>query len=139
MRYPMFAKTENGGFKDIDEVEFRLAEVAYMIAECRMRAGDATGAKEYVDKVRSRYFTDKAALNIPGPGFTSFDMDWMLSQWGLEYLAEGRRRRTDLRRFDKFTQGQWWFLDVQQKMDLIFLQSAIVSTNGIHCLLLHFL
>jgi len=109
MRYPMFAKTENGGFKDIDEVEFRLAEVAYMIAECRMRAGDATGAKEYVDKVRSRYFTDKAALNIPGPGFTSFDMDWMLSQWGLEYLAEGRRRRTDLRRFDKFTQGQWWF------------------------------
>lgn len=45
MRYPMFAKTENGGFKDIDEVEFRLAEVAYMIAECRMRAGDATGAK----------------------------------------------------------------------------------------------
>ena len=33
----------------------------------------------------------------------------MLSQWGLEYLNEGRRRRTDLRRFDKFTQGQWFF------------------------------
>lgn len=109
MRYPMFAKTERGGFKDIDEVEFRLAEVVYMIAECRMRAGDVAGAKEYVDKVRGRYFTNKAALEEPGPGFNSFDMDWMLSQWGLEYLGEGRRRRTDLRRFDKFTQGQWWF------------------------------
>lgn len=45
----------------------------------------------------------------PGPGFSSFDNDWMLSQWGLEFLGEGRRRRTDLRRYDKFTQGQWWF------------------------------
>jgi hypothetical protein len=45
----------------------------------------------------------------PGPGFSSFDMDWMLSEWGLEFLNESRRRRTDLRRFDKFTQGQWWF------------------------------
>ena len=33
----------------------------------------------------------------------------MLDQWGQEFLGEGRRRRTDLRRFDKFTQGQWWF------------------------------
>ena len=46
---------------------------------------------------------------MPGPGFTQFDMDWMLSEWGKEYLGEGNRRRTDLRRFDKFTQGQWWF------------------------------
>ena len=60
-------------------------------------------------RVKTRYFTDKSALEQPGPGFTSFDMDWMLSEWGLEFLGEGRRRRTDLRRFDKFTQGQWWF------------------------------
>lgn len=109
MRYPMFAKTDKGGFKNIDEVEFRLAEVVLMIAECRMRAGDAPSAKQYVDMVRGRYFTNKAALDVAGPGFSAFDMDWMLSQWGLEYLGEGRRRRTDLRRFDKFTQGQWWF------------------------------
>ena len=35
--------------------------------------------------------------------------EWMLHQWGIEFLSEGRRRRTDLRRFDQFTQGQWWF------------------------------
>lgn len=34
---------------------------------------------------------------------------WNGGQWGVEFLNEGRRRRTDLRRFDKFTQGQWWF------------------------------
>ena len=109
IKYPMFPTTDKGGFKDIDEVEFRLAEVVYMIAECELRAGHADAAKEWVDKVRRRYFTDLSALNVPGPGFDKFDLDWMLSQWGLEYLSEGRRRRTDLRRFDKFTQGQWWF------------------------------
>ena len=33
----------------------------------------------------------------------------MLNEWGKEFIGEGNRRRTDLRRFDKFTQGQWWF------------------------------
>ena len=28
-------------------------------------------------------------LEQPGPGFTSFDMDWMLSEWGLEFLGDG--------------------------------------------------
>ena len=65
--------------------------------------------KNWYIELKQRYFTDKSALEQPGPGFTSFDMDWMLSEWGLEFLGEGRRRRTDLRRFDKFTQGQWWF------------------------------
>lgn len=109
IKYPMFPTTDKGGFKDIDEVEFRLAEVVLMIAECEMRKGDDKTAKQWVDRIRHRYFTDQSALDVPGPGFTAFDNDWILSQWGLEYLSEGRRRRTDLRRFDKFTQGQWWF------------------------------
>lgn len=109
MKYPLRAKTDKGGYKDISEVEFRLAEVYYMKAECRMRAGDAAAMKSNVDKVLTRYFTDKSKLDNPGRGFSAFDMDWMLSQWGIEFLSEGRRRRTDLRRFDKFTQGQWWF------------------------------
>ena len=77
-----------------------------------MRSGDAGGAKDLVDTVRGRYFSSsdkEAALAVPGPGFEEFDLDWMLSEWGKEFLSEGRRRRTDLRRYDKFTQGQWWF------------------------------
>lgn len=112
VKYPMFPKSTGVDFRDTDEVEFRLTEVVYMLAECKMRAGDATGAKELVNSVRQRYFSaaDWATVqDEPGRGFTAFDEDWMLSQWGLEFLCEGRRRRTDLRRFDKFTQGQWWF------------------------------
>lgn len=110
IKYPMAPGVFD--FRDAYEVEFRLSEVVFMLAECKMRAGATGEAKRLVDTVRKRYFSaaDWAlAENDPGPGFDAFDMDWMLSQWGLEFLCEGRRRRTDLRRHDKFTQGQWWF------------------------------
>lgn len=116
VKYPVYPE---GGVSiaNIDEVEFRLSEAYYMLAECKMRANDAPGAKALVNKVRDRYFTDKSALETPGRGFAAFDMDWMLSQWGTEFICEGRRRRTDLRRFDKFTQGQWWFFGRASEAD----------------------
>ena len=112
VKYPLYPNDEQGGFKSIDDVQFRLAEAYYNVAECEMRKGNSNEAKNYVDAVRQRYYKDSdraSALSVPGPGFTQFDMDWMLSEGGKEYLGEGNRRRTDLRRFDKFTQGQWWF------------------------------
>lgn len=112
VKYPIYPSSTGIDFQDIDEVEFRLSEVVFMLAECKMRAGDSNGAKELVNSVRRRYFSDADWATVkdqPGPGFASFDLDWMLGQWGMEFLSEGRRRRTDLRRFDKFTQGQWWF------------------------------
>lgn len=112
VKYPIYPTSAGIDFQNIDEVEFRISEVVYMLAECKMRAGDSNGAKELVNSVRQRYFsaTDWTAVkDVPGRGYTAFDMDWMLGQWGTEFLSEGRRRRTDLRRFDKFTQGQWWF------------------------------
>ena len=112
VRYPVLPDVCGVDFRNIDEVEFRLAEVYYMLAECKLRAGDANGAKDLVNQVRKRYFSAadwNTKKDEPGPGFTAFDEDWMLNEWGKEFLCEGRRRRTDLRRFDKFTQGQWWF------------------------------
>lgn len=111
LRYPVYPSSTGMDWRDADQVEFRLAEVYYALAECKLRAGDANGAKQLVNDVRQRYYSasDAAEIENPGPGFTSFDADWMFSEWGLEFLDEGRRRRTDLRRFDKFTQGQWWF------------------------------
>ena len=112
VKYPIYPASAGVDFQDIDEVEFRLAEVVYMLAECKMRAGDSGAAKDLVNSVRQRYFSASDWAQVkdePGRGYTAFDMDWMLGQWGMEYLSEGRRRRTDLRRFDKFTQGQWWF------------------------------
>lgn len=112
VRYPIYPDEVGFDYRNADEVEFRLSEVYYMLAECKLRAGDAEGAKTLVNQVRKRYFSTSdwaVAKDQPGPGFTAFDLDWMLNEWGKEFLGEGRRRRTDLRRFDKFTQGQWWF------------------------------
>ncbi len=112
VKYPLYPNDEAGGFKSIDDVQFRLAEAYLNVAECEMRKGNSTEAKNYIDRIRQRYFRSSdrtSALSIPGPGFKEFNLDWVLSEWGKEYLGEGNRRRTDLRRFDKFTQGQWWF------------------------------
>ena len=112
VKYPLYPNDDRGGFKSIDDVQFRLAEAYLNVAECEMRKGNSAEAKNYIDAIRTRYFksSDRAsALSIPGPGFSDFNLDWVLSEWGKEYLGEGNRRRTDLRRFDKFTQGQWWF------------------------------
>ncbi|MDE7109619.1 MAG: RagB/SusD family nutrient uptake outer membrane protein [Muribaculaceae bacterium] len=111
LRYPIYPTSTGIDWRDADQVEFRLAEVYYTLAECKLRKGNSGEAKQLVNDVRQRYYAPANISEIekPGPGFTAFDADWMLSEWGLEFLDEGRRRRTDLRRFDKFTQGQWWF------------------------------
>lgn len=88
MKYPIYPETAGVDFQNIDEVEFRLSEVVYMLAECKMRAGDADGAKDLVNSVRKRYFSaaDWATVkDEPGRGFSAFDMDWMLSQWGMRF------------------------------------------------------
>lgn len=119
VRYPIYPASAGLDWRDADQVEFRLAEVYYTLAECRLRAGSSDDAKKLVNDVRSRYYktSDAAEVEKPGPGFNAFDADWMLSEWGLEFLDEGRRRRTDLRRFDKFTQGQWWFFGRASETD----------------------
>lgn len=111
LRYPIYPESTGLDWRDADQVEFRLSEVYYTLAECKLRAGSSGDAKTLVNNVRQRYYSsaNQDVIEQPGPGFTAFDADWMLSEWGLEFLNEGRRRRTDLRRFDKFTQGQWWF------------------------------
>ncbi|MDE6436124.1 MAG: RagB/SusD family nutrient uptake outer membrane protein [Muribaculaceae bacterium] len=117
LRYPILPQSSGLEWRNSAQVEFRLAEVYYTLAECKLRAGDTNAAKTLVNEVRQRYFTNSSVLDQPGPGFTQFDADWMLSEWGLEYLDEGRRRRTDLRRFDKFTQVQWWFFGRTNESD----------------------
>jgi hypothetical protein len=111
VKYPVYPGSTGLYVTNADNVYFRFAEVYFMLAECKLRKGDAASAKTLVNQVRQRYFSagDWVAAQNTFPGFSAIDMDWMLSQWGLEFLYEGQRRRTDLKRFDKFTQGQWWF------------------------------
>ncbi|MDR0538026.1 MAG: RagB/SusD family nutrient uptake outer membrane protein [Tannerellaceae bacterium] len=83
---------------------FRLAEVYYMLAECKMRSGDKSAAATLINTVRKRYFTDADPNPVTA---TNLDEYRMLDEWLIEFLGEGRRR-TDLIRWDKYTTEAWW-------------------------------
>lgn len=85
----------------------RLAEIYYMLAECKLRAGDKKGAAMLINKVRQRNFENG---QDPNP-VTADNLDEyrMLDEWMLEFIGEGDgHRRTDLIRWDKFVNDNWW-------------------------------
>ncbi|MDE6577474.1 MAG: RagB/SusD family nutrient uptake outer membrane protein, partial [Muribaculaceae bacterium] len=86
LRYPIYPTSTGLDWRDADQVEFRLAEVFYTLAECKLRKGSSGEAKQLVNNVRQRYYTaaNVSEIEKPGPGFDAFDADWMLSEWGLE-------------------------------------------------------
>lgn len=90
---------------DPDIPIIRLAEIYYMLAECKMRADDKQTAAELINAVRKRYFEDGVD---PDP-VTADNLDKyrMLDEWLVEFLAEGRRR-TDLIRWDTYVTEDWW-------------------------------
>jgi hypothetical protein len=81
----------------------RLAEVYYMLAECKLRKGDGQGAADLINKVRARNFTGRDAYAVTAD-MTMYDM---ADQWMIEFLGEGRRR-TDLIRMGYFVNEDWW-------------------------------
>lgn len=90
---------------DPDVPIIRLAEIYYMLAECKMRANDKEGAAQLINAVRKRYFENG---NDPNP-VTAANLDKyrMLDEWQQEFLSEGRRR-TDLVRWDAYVTESWW-------------------------------
>ena len=88
-----------------DDPVLRLTEVYYMLAECKMRAGDKSAAVDLINQVRKRNFKNEVD---PDPVTESnLDKYRMLDEWGTEFLGEGRRR-TDLIRWDAFVTESWW-------------------------------
>ncbi|MCS2890045.1 RagB/SusD family nutrient uptake outer membrane protein [Parabacteroides faecis] len=90
---------------DPDVPIIRLAEIYYMLAECKMRSGDKEGAARLINTVRQRYFENG---NDPDPvTVANLDKYRMLDEWLQEFLGEGRRR-TDLVRWDAYVTENWW-------------------------------
>lgn len=89
---------------DPDVPIIRLAEVYYMLAECKMRAGEKQAAAELINTVRKRYFTGADPDPVTA---TNLDKYRMLDEWQIEFLCEGRRR-TDLVRWDAYVTEDWW-------------------------------
>lgn len=84
----------------------RLTEAYYMLAECKMRAGDKQEAAVLINKVRARYFKDG---NVDPNPVTAVNLDKyrMLDEWLIEFIGEARRR-TDLIRWNAYVTEDWW-------------------------------
>lgn len=88
-----------------DNPVIRLAEVYYMLAECKFRAGKVAEAATLINQVRKRNFANQLD---PNPATAAnLDKYRLLDEWAIEFLGEGRRR-TDLIRWDMFVKEAWW-------------------------------
>ena len=90
---------------DPDNPIIRLPEIYYMLAECKLRAGDKATAAALINDVRKRNFEG----GIDPDPVTADNLDGyrMLDEWLVEFLGEGRRR-VDLVRWEKFVTEEWW-------------------------------
>ena len=107
-KYPFYTDDDVHQMES-DYTEIRLPEIIYSLAECRLREGRKAEAARLLNSVRRRnYDSDKLSEVLYTPeGSANLDMQEMLNEWGREFFAESRRR-IDLIRFDKFTNGTWW-------------------------------
>lgn len=99
------AAGSNFTFPDTDFPMFRLADAYLMYAEAVLRGGGGTRAQAltYVNAIRARAYGD-ASGNITDPQMT---LDFLLAERARELFWEGHRR-TDLVRFDRFSDNGVW-------------------------------
>ena len=84
---------------------FRYADALLMRAEAKYRLGDAAGAVADINAVRARAFK-----NDPAGVITTAELNdkFLLDERGREFYYEAQRR-TDLVRFGKFTDGNYFW------------------------------
>ncbi|WP_028297240.1 RagB/SusD family nutrient uptake outer membrane protein [Olivibacter sitiensis] len=105
VKVPIPTLAENTLRWGADNPVIRLAEIYYMLAECKWRLGDQAGAATLINEVRKRNFPNQVD---PNPvTVANLDKYRFLDEWSIEFLGEGRRR-TDLIRWDAFTTESWW-------------------------------
>ena len=104
---------------DQDWVMYRLSETMMMKAECLLRNGDAQGAADIVNEIRSRSFD--ASLPKEVRELTADQLSAVkqvngipvqygefLQELGREFCGEGMRREQMLRFGDVYVKGSWW-------------------------------
>ncbi len=109
-----FHKYKSGTLDDPNYQEnhyilYRLTEIYFNKAEAIMRKNGGTATQEAVDLInasRERAFTP---ADWPAARYTTatLTMDELLAERGREFIFEGKRR-TDIIRFGRFTNGSWW-------------------------------
>ena len=131
IKYPIY-KDDDQGKQEADFVEIRLAEIYYSLAECKFRLGDYISAGKLLNEVRKRNYPSenyKEYLYEPD-GNVKLSAEEFIDEWGREFLGEGRRR-TDLIRWERFSEGTWWdkYPDVDKHLEIFPLHRSTLSTN----------
>lgn len=112
-----------------DWVVIRLAEVYYMLAECKYREEDLAGAAQLFNEVRRRNFTS----SDPDPVTEgNIDKYRILDEWMREFIGEGRRR-TDLIRWGVFLTDTWWDHNpsLKEHLKLFPIPTSAMSSSNI--------
>ncbi len=107
-KYPFYSD-DDAHQMESDYTEIRLPEIIYSLAECKLSAGKTQDAAKLLNSVRRRNYPQENLNDVlyAPEGKAALNMDEMLDEWGREFFAESRRR-IDLIRFNKFTNGTWW-------------------------------
>lgn len=109
-----FNKYKSGILSDVNYQEnhyiiFRLTEIYFIKAEAIMRKNGGAATQEAVDLInasRRRAFSEE---DWPDAAYTTatLTLDELLAEKGREFIFEGKRR-ADIIRFGRFTNGTWW-------------------------------
>ena len=109
-----FDKYKSGTLDDENYQEnhyiiYRLTEIYFNKAEAIMRKNGGTATQEAVDLVNASRERAFDPADWPAARYTTatLTMDELLAERGREFIFEGKRR-TDIIRFGRFTNGSWW-------------------------------
>lgn len=109
-----FHKYKSGRVSDPNYQEnhymiYRLTEIYFIKAEALMRKNGGTATQEAVDLINASKKRAFTAADWEKEKYTiaTLTLDELLAEKGREFIFEGKRR-TDIIRYGKFTNGTWW-------------------------------
>ncbi|MFW6042785.1 MAG: RagB/SusD family nutrient uptake outer membrane protein [Marinilabiliaceae bacterium] len=105
LKFPWLPK-ESGKSWDNSFPEMRLAEMYFIVAECKFRDGEVEDAEELLDAVRERNFPEDEWPEHSYQNNSDLTEQEFIDEWGREFFSE-LRRRTDLIRWERFDE-KWW-------------------------------
>jgi hypothetical protein len=109
-----FHKYKSGTLDDPNYQEnhyiiYRLTEIYFIKAEAIMRKNGGVANQEAVDLINASRRRAFSAADWPAAQYTTatLTLDELLAEKGREFIFEGKRR-ADIIRFGRFTNGTWW-------------------------------
>lgn len=118
MKWAADPNDPSGGFQN-DYAFFRLAEIFMIKAEALFRLGREGETLEWVNRVRERAFDPPQPVSMTDVSAEGGMEQFLLNERMREFHSEAKRRQ-DLIRFGRFTEGTWEHKDVSPSSHALF-------------------